>query len=412
MRKTLCWLVLACLSALSALAESPVENNNQGIAAYNAQRYAEAISFFEKAYEAAPDSGVVRANLCNAHQAAANEVAKSNQDYAAAARHLEQAIAVDPKNPSPLIQLGAYYLRTKMVQEAIFRLEEAVELKPGNVDAHELLGQAYYEDNDLPSARAQWDYVLEVAPDRDYLRQQYEKAFREESVEYDFHKLGTRHFRMSYPRGMATQLRTRILTILERAYMDIGRKFGGVYPPGQVQVIAYTGEQFAEATQLDSHVGALFDGKIRVPLNDSNGTDLDPGELQRRLVHEYVHVVVRFIAGDKAPWWLNEGLAETFSGSLTQQDQVVLQKALGDKQLFELNQLEASQLNHLPPDSLKLAYKQSHATTNLLWTRFGQTRLAQMLSDLAVGVTPEEALRRNYRRTYVALQQEVTESLR
>ena len=415
----ICFLLAAvnlCGLGAHAHAQIAAEFNNLGIEAYDSGRYREAVTHFERAYEIAPESEVVRANLCNAHQAAANELAKGTangrQDYAAAAKHLEQAIGVDPKNPGPLVQLGAYYLRLKMIPDAIFRLEEAVELKPGNIDAHELLGQAYYEDNDLPAARAQWDYVLEMAPDRDYLRNQYEKAFREESVEYDFHRTGTRHFRMSYPRGMSRSLQTRILTILERAYMDIGRKFGGVYPPGQVQVIVSTAEQFAEATQLEAHVGALYDGKMRIPLTDATGNDLTQEELKRRLIHEYVHVVVRFIGGDKVPWWLNEGLAETFSRDLEDHDLQVLERAYAEDLAFSLRDLEASQLNNLSPEVLKLAYIQSHATTNLLWSRFGQVRLAQFLSDLSVGVPTEEALRRTYRRTYLALEQEVAQSHR
>ncbi|MBI2432458.1 MAG: hypothetical protein HYV26_06265 [Candidatus Hydrogenedentes bacterium] len=394
------------------MAETAADFNNLGIKAYDAKQFVDAIVNFERAYEGAPDSEVVRGNLCNAHQAAANELVAKANDFAAAAKHLEQAIGIDPKNPSPLVQLGAYYLRLDMIPDAIFRLEEAVELSPTNLDAHELLGQAYYEDNDLPSARAQWDYVLEMDQGRESLRKQYEKAFREESVEQDFHRSDSRHFRMSYPKGMTRQVQARILTFLERAYMNIGRKFGGVYPPGQVQVIAYSAEQFTEATQLESHVGALYDGKIRVPLTDGSGEDLAPDEMERRLMHEYTHVVVRFIAGEHVPWWLNEGLAETFSNELSEKDTTVLQRAYAEELDFSLSEIESSQLGVLSPEALGLAYAQAHATTNLLWTRFGQHRLGQLLSDLAVGTTAEEALRRNYKRTYLALEQEVADSFR
>jgi len=401
------WLLVCCLlfSGLHAAALAAADYNNLGITSYDAGRFKDAIAYFQQAIARAPESEVVRRNLCNAHQAAANELAQK-QDFAEAAKHLEKAIKVDPKNAAPLIQLGSYYMRLKMIPEAILRLESAIELQPGHVDAHELLGQAYYEDNDLPSARAQWDFVLEAAPDREYLRQQYEKAFREESVEYSFHRSESRHFRISYPQGVSRTQQSLVLTILERAYTDINRKFA-VYPPGQVQVIVYSAEQFTEATQLDSHVGALFDGKIRIPLTDADGVELPVDELTRRLKHEYVHVVLRHIATDRVPWWLNEGLAETFSSELSEGDLALLRRAYAEGLEFSLADLEGSQLTALSPEALRLAYVQSHATTELLWNRYGQKPMAQLLSDLAMGVAPQDAIQRIYGRGYSSLEAEV-----
>jgi tetratricopeptide (TPR) repeat protein len=296
--------IAVALAAALAGAQTPVEYNNRGIEAYNKGQFRPAVQYFERAYEGAPDSATVRRNLCNAHQAVANELAQAG-NYQEAVRHLEVAIGVEPRNPSPLVQLGSYYLRMDLVREAIYRLEEAIEVKPGELDAHELLGEAYYRDNDLSSARAQWDYVLEVDPSRDMLRQRYEKAFREESVEYDFNRAGSRHFKITYPKSVPVAMRSRVLTMLERAYMEVGRKFGGVYPPSPVQVVVYDAEGFSDATQLASHVGAVYDGKIRAPLTNAEGQWLAEDEIKRRLTHEYVHVVVRHLGGPNVPWWLN-----------------------------------------------------------------------------------------------------------
>ena len=382
------------------------EFNDLGIEAYNQGRYVDAIAYFEKASENAPGSAVVLRNWCNAYQMHADQQAKQG-DFREAVRTLERVVRLDPSNPAPLVQMGSYLLRLDHVQEAIFRLEEAVELKPGEIDAHELLGEAYYRDNDLPSARAQWDYVIEMDPKRNSLRERYEKAFREESVESDFNRAGSRHFRISYPKGMPTQLRARVLTILERAYLDIGRKMGAVYPPGPIQVIVYDAEQFSQATQLEANVGAVYDGKIRVPLTTQEGELLDDEELKRRLTHEYVHVVVRHLVGDKVPWWVNEGLAETFSGMIEPGRADLLRRIYAQDAAFGLAELEAHQLRILDTEALRLAYAQSHATMDLLWSRFGQRRLEQFLGELAAGTSPEEALRRTYRRNYANLEAEV-----
>lgn len=415
MRRMLQWMIAAgCLFSLGgAVAQDAADYNNRGIAAYNAGQYAEAIAAFEKAYEDVPSNPTVRTNLCNAHQAEANRLAKEN-DFKTAVKHLEEAIGADPENPSPCTQLGSYYLHLGMVPEAISRLEEAIELKPGELDAHELLGEAYYRDNDISSARAQWDYVLEMDPKRKELRERYDKAFREESVEYSFNKMlsGSRHFSLTFPKQTSYSVRSRVLTILERAYIDIGRKLGNAYPPGPIQVIVYDNEQFSQATQLDANIGAVYDGKIRAPLTNEKGEPLPDDEIKRRLTHEYVHVVVRHIVKDKISWWLNEGLAETLSRNFDAGIQDLVRQAYANNTAFPYADLEGHQLKKLSPDTLRLAYAQSQAAVNLLWTRFGQKKMFDMLNLLAQGMGQEEALRQVYRRSYSMLERDVAAALR
>lgn len=402
--------VMAVAGALTyarvASAQEVAELNKLGIAAYDAGRFAEAIEHFETACQLAPEQPTLKLNLCNAVQSMADQYARSS-DFASAITYAERAVQLAPDNAAPLIQLGSYYLRQDRVTDAIFRLEEAIEVKPGELDAHELLGKAYYEDNDLPSARAQWEYVLKMDPKRTSLKELYEKAFREESVEWDFRKKESQNFKLSYPEGVDYAVRGTVLRILEKAYRDIGGQLGKVYPPEPVQVIVYAGEQFAEATQLASHVGAVYDGKIRAPLTDEKGGYLAEAELSRRLTHEYVHVVVRQIAGPHVPWWVNEGLAEQLSYTMDARDTEFLLKAYQEGKTFPLRKLEGELLFSLQPDQLRIAYRQAHATMSYLWRRHGRTRTQQFLADLAKGVKAEEALRERFHRTYEQLGDEV-----
>lgn len=397
--------------ALPAYTQSAAELNDKGIAAYNDKRFEDALALFEDAYELASDNDVIKHNLCNAHQEVASALeAQGKTDDAL--RHLALAIGVAPENPSPLVQIGSYYLKRNQVSDAVFRLEEAIELKPGLLDAHFLLGEAYYQDNDLPSARVQWDYVLAVKPDWPGLQEKYDKLFREESVEQNFRSSETRHFQLNYPKGLSQNARFKILTILEQAYSEIGRKLGGVYPPDTVKVILYSAEQFTEATQLESHVGALFDGKIRAPITNEQGEWLDETELTRRLTHEYVHVALRHLVGVNVPWWLNEGLAETLSRRIEDNRTQLLRNAYAQGLTYRLSELEGSQLNKLNAESLGLAYAQAHATVNMLWTRYGERRLVPMLKSLRDGTPAEEALSANFRKTYAVLEQEVANAYR
>ncbi len=399
-------LAATLLHAWVASAQGVADLNKRGIAAYDSGRFAEAIESFEAAAVLSPEEPTLRQNLCNALQAQADQLARNN-DFPAAAGLVERAVQTAPENPAPLIQLGSYYLRLDRVSDAIFRLEEAIEVKPGDLDAHELLGKAYYEDNDLPSARAQWEYVLKVDPKRTALKELYDKAFREESVEWDFRRKESKNFKLSYPEGTDYDVRATVLQILERAHRDVGAQLGKVYPPEPVQVIVYAGNQFTEATQLASHVGAVYDGKIRAPLTDEKGGYLSEEELSRRLTHEYVHVVVRLVAGGNVPWWVNEGLAEQLSFSMSAQESEMLATAYQEGKTFSLSQMESGLLFSMTPDQLRVAYRQAHATMGYLWRRFGRTRTQAFLTDLSKGVPAQKAVQDRFSRTYEQLEREV-----
>ncbi|MEX2015325.1 MAG: tetratricopeptide repeat protein [Candidatus Hydrogenedentales bacterium] len=396
-------LFLALMAAgAPVLAQDATEPNQQGILAYQEQRWGDAVFAFEEAMRLAPENEVIRRNLANAYLAQANAFA-SNNDLQRAVDNLHLAINADPANVQPLIQMGAYYLQEGLVQEAIFRLEEAIEVAPGNVDAHFLLGEAYYKDNDATSALDQWEWVHTQDPERKGLSERIEVALRQESVELGYHERQSRNFAVTFEPGTDWQNVRLVMEILESARQRIGRHLD-VWPPAPVQVTLYRGTAFSETTQMGEHVGALYDGaKIRVPVTESNGEPVDAGELERRLVHEYVHVVVRHVAKENAPWWFNEGLAETLTRDLTAPEIMYLKEHQSSGALPLLADLRESQLDKLDVESLKLAYRHAHAAVQHLRDQFGIQGIARYLNELAAGVDPEEALRLVFRRNYDTL---------
>ncbi|MCC6794503.1 MAG: hypothetical protein IT366_05235 [Candidatus Hydrogenedentes bacterium] len=412
-RSTVLLTSFAALMALcgAASAESTAADYNaQGVQAYNAKDWNNAVASFESAYKLERTNPTVRRNLCNALQAQANEYARG-EDFDTATRLLAQAITVDPENASPLIQLGSYYLHVDMNADAAARLAEAVELDPANLDAQELLGDAYYKQNDVNAAVTQWEYVKEKDPARKGLEGKLSKANREASVENNFSKSASSHFEYLHKPNINGVDLNKVLRILERAYREIGIKSGGVYPPSPIQVSVYDADDFEKATMLGEHVGAVYDGKIRVPIRDKAGNILPEDELTRRLYHEYTHVIVRSWAGDKVPWWFNEGLAETFSNDLSEAELAVLREANAQDLLFKLADLEQGQLKKLDPDALQLAYQQSHATVDFLWGKYGVRGLSAMLENLRLGNSAEESLVLSYRLNYLLLEKEVGQTL-
>lgn len=395
----------------AAWGQGAAEYNARGVELYNGGEFAAAALEFEKANRLAPEDATIRRNLANAYQAHANDLA-AGKDVAGAIAVLLKAIAADPENARPLVQLGAYYLQEALVPEAIFRLEEAIELAPKDVDAHYLLGEAYYRDNDVSAALDQWEWVYAVDPERPGLVERIERALREEAVEYDFAGDASRNFNVTFDRNTQWSNVKAVLQILEGAYRDIGRQLGHAYPPAPIQVTLYTADGFSEATQMGDHVGGLFDGtKIRVPVLDKDGKAIEAGDLKRRLVHEYVHVVVRHIAKDSVPWWLNEGLAETLSRELGAPELQALRAAKAGGGLFPLAELQETQLSRLGPEELSTAYRQAHATVAFLRNRHGMGKISAFLRELAAGADAESALRTVFRYTYRTLELAVAASI-
>ncbi|MCL4695300.1 MAG: hypothetical protein KJ060_22650, partial [Candidatus Hydrogenedentes bacterium] len=121
--------------------------------------------------------------------------------------------------------------------------------------------------------------------------------------------------------------------------------------------------------------------------------------------------VIRFWAGDNVPWWLNEGLAETFSNEVSSADSALLYDAYQAGLLFALGEMEESQLKRLDADSLYLAYRQAHATASFLWNRYGHRGIAGIMEHLAQGEPGEDALIATCRLNYATLEREVIKNL-
>ncbi len=394
----------AILLSAAAHAQTASQLNARGVESYEATDWSAAVGNFESALRLEPGNATIVRNYTNACQAWASSLAQDG-NYAAAIVHVENAIQNEPENPMPLIQLGAYYLHESRVREAIYRLEEAIELSPDDVDAHYLLGEAYYRDNDVGAALDQWEWVESVEPSKPGLAERIESARREIAVEGDYAGQSSRHFNVTFDREAEGRLVRDVVNVLEQAYREIGRALGNAYPPAPIQVSLYTSEGFQQSTMMDAHVGALFDGnKIRCPVIGPDGNPLPYEELRRRLYHEYVHVVVRHLAKEDVPWWFNEGLAEALTIDLSPREFEFLRDARDKGTLFDLRDLAEGQLDKLDPSELYLAYKQSQATVAYLKARHGTRRLAQLISAVANGEDAETALRRIFRLNYSTLQ--------
>lgn len=403
-------LALALLAgAGSVFAQQPPAAkgfNELGVMAFQEKRYEIALDNFGKALELEKNNPSIRRNLCAVHQAMANDLAMAGKMAEALAR-VNLGLEVDPENASALAQAGAYRLKQGDLTAATTQLEKAVALEGANKEARFLLGEAYYQQNKLTEAKVQWDEVLKLDPAWPGLQEKLDKLARENSVEASFEAHDAGHFQLRYAEALSDATRDGVFRVLEEAYKSVGEKLGGAFPAEPVQVVLYSGEQFAEATQSAAHVGALFDGKIRAPITGKSKRFLTPQVLSTRLTHEYVHVVLAQIGGGRIPWWLNEGLAETLSRPMDQARERLLRKAYTSDHAASLADLEARQLDKLDANELALAYAQAHAATQFLWNEGGSKKMVDAIRRMNEGTPSQDAIREAFGVDYPALEEKV-----
>ena len=145
------------------------------------------------------------------------------------------------------------------------------------------------------------------------LRAAVEKAQRERDVSGSYSELRSEHFLLRYDGQQNEKLSGEILNSLDGSFQDLVLDLD--YSPTEaIVVILYPNQAFRDITRTPAWVGALNDGKIRVPV--SGLTQMTP-DLARVLKHELTHSFVRQITLGHCPTWFNEGLAQLEEGSTT-----------------------------------------------------------------------------------------------
>ena len=237
--------------------------------------------------------------------------------------------------------------------------------------------------------------------DNPQLRAAVERAQRERDVSGSYSELRSEHFLLRYDGQENEKLSGAILNSLDGSFQDLVLDLD--YSPTEaVVVLLYPNQAFRDITRTPSWVGALNDGKIRVPV--SGLTQMTP-DLARVLKHELTHSFVRQITLGRCPTWFNEGLAQLEEGSTTAALGSQLARAFTAGKLPTFASLEGSFVS-LPADQVTLAYGKSLAALEYLRDVFGMGEVRRILrlmpsSDLSTVLQDE------VRMSYPAFEEEV-----
>jgi len=343
--------------------------------------------------EARSGSRQANAIAALAHHAAAQfEVSHGDMEHALADEN--SALIYAPDQPDLLMNVAYLHLRRSEYKQSLDFLERARRAAPNNPDVPKLAGWAYYGMNKLDQAVAEWRRALALRPDPE-VRAALNKAQRDKQEEENYRENESTHFTLRYSGEAEPGLAHDVLHTLEKHFSAIESELDFT-PPDSIGVILYTQQAFADITRAPGWVGALNDGRIRVPVQGL--TSMTP-ELSRVLKHELTHSFIQQKTRGRAPTWIQEGMAQWMEGKRSNEHAAELVQIYDERHGAPLVAFEGSWLN-LHADAAAYAYAWALANVEYLVQANGMVDMQRILDRIAAGSSTEaaiyEVLRMNY----------------
>ncbi|MCF6180354.1 MAG: tetratricopeptide repeat protein, partial [Geopsychrobacter sp.] len=285
----------------SAYQRGVLKKNEAAIELLKQQQYAAALVLLHQAAAEVPFNQVIQKNIATAYLGAGQQQIHAG-DYAQAAELLQQGKEYNDQESRLWLLRGIAFLKNGNLIEAEAELNEAWAMRGDEPRVLQFLGQVYYETDRMFEAVDIWQRALELDSRNKSLSALLEKARREFKVEKELERNYSAHFILSYAENRKADIGGDILDALEAAYTWAGAKLGH-YPERQTPVILYTQRQFSGLTGSPEWAAGLYDGKIRLSIG---GLTLVTPRVKSLLAHELMHVMVRDIASNRVPFWLNE----------------------------------------------------------------------------------------------------------
>jgi acylphosphatase len=233
------------------------------------------------------------------------------------------------------------------------------------------------------------------------------KAERDNREEGNYRENESSHFTLRYSGEAEPELAREILRALEIHFAAIESELNFT-PPDSIGVILYTQQAFSDITRAPGWVGALNDGRIRVPVQGL--TSLTP-ELSRVLKHELTHSFIQQKTHGRAPTWVQEGLAQWTEGQRSRGNASVLVQVYDEKQAMALGQMEGSWMQLSGPIA-GYAYAWALANVEYIIQADGMGDVERILNRIAEGSSTEAAVQEVLHSNYEDLAQATVVYLR
>ena len=363
-------------------------------------------------------SGSMQANFNAAighHAAAAYELSRGDLEHALSDERV--ALRYAPDEPALMMNAAYIHLRRSEYKQALDYLDHAKRLAPDDADVAKLTGWSYYGMNKLDQAVAEWKRALALRPDRD-VQQALDGALRDKQEEENYKENESTHFKLRYNGAAAPALARDVLRTLEMHFSAIESELNYT-PPESIGVILYTQEAFTDITRAPAWAGALYDGRIRVPVQGLSAVNED---LSRSLKHELTHsfvaqktksacMALAASCAIRAPTWIQEGLAQWMEGQRSGENAAVLVQVYGQGRAIPLSALEAD-WTHMDSNTARFSYAWALANIEYIVQTDGMSDVERILDRIGSGMATEAAVREVLHSDYNDLMQSTVEYLR
>jgi tetratricopeptide (TPR) repeat protein len=338
------------------------------------------------------------------HAAATFELSRGDMEHALSDERT--ALTFAPEEPALLMDVAYVHLRRSEYKQSLDYLDRAGRMAPDDPNVAKLAGWAYYGMNKMDQAVAEWKKALALRPDAE-VQAALEKAQRDKNEEESYKENESSHFTLRYSGAAAPALARDVLRTLEAHYSAIESELN-YSPPDSIGVILYTQEAFADITKAPGWVGALNDGRIRVPVQGLSGVD---HELSRILKHELTHSFVQQKTHGHAPTWVQEGIAQWMEGQRSGENAAVLVQFYSEGHAIPLGRLEGNWI-HMDNNTASISYAWALANIEYIVKAGGMGDIERILDRIGSGMATEAALHEVLHGDYNDLMQSTVEYLR
>ncbi len=269
-------------------------------------------------------------------------------------------------------------------------LVEAIQFDNDNIVAYLDLGQFFYEQDNFDKAEYYWNNALKKSPEDYGIGERLEKLRREKENDSNYNSIENFNFIVKYRGRKRQDIAKKALALLQKAYTQIGFALN-YYPDKEIYVLIYTDDEYKKVTRVPDWSAGLYDGRIRINLNDSQNSDT----LEKRLYHEYTHALLHQITLGNIPCWFNEGLAQYYEpgSKLTDQEIKYLRDLAGKKKLVAWSSMLKSFTSINNYKKVALYYLSSKSIVNFMSKKYGSRVFQFILDEMYNGKTYAEAIR-------------------
>jgi tetratricopeptide (TPR) repeat protein len=296
-----------------------------------------------------------------------------------------QALDLGPDARLYLV-LGVAQSRVGEWDRAKISLEKAIDLGGADAPTAIALGRVYQQLGNRAGAVEMFQRARDLGVNGEDFETVLSRLERELDAEWDYTEMPSPHFTISFAEGKNYDAARNVEDSLEGAYFSVGRKLE-FYGSNRTPVVLYDEQDFHDITQAPSWMGALYDGRIKLPVR---GIDQRTALLDRTVRHEYAHVVVSQLTKGRCPVWLNEGVAIWAEEQAEGERLEWAERTVSDQELFNLEQLNGP-FTDLPSTRVPVAYAQSYLAVRTLLDDEGAPRVRALLNAIGSGMTPTSA---------------------